>query len=60
MSLQIELYNSMVEKAGTDDAEAARNAFYHATRATQKKEEEETSPADHVSNALIEKVSITT
>lgn len=54
---QIELYNQMVEKEGTDGEEEARKAFYHAARPTQNHEEEDPkSPADHVSSALIERV----
>lgn len=55
---QIELYNQMVEKEGTEGAEEARKAFYHATKAAQPEDEEkdEKSPADHVSSALIERV----
>ena len=56
--MQIELYNQMVEKEGTEGAEAARKAFYHAREATHKHEGEkdEKSPSDHVSTALIERV----
>ncbi|XP_024389088.1 uncharacterized protein [Physcomitrium patens] len=54
---EIELYNQMVEKEGTDGEEEARKAFYHAARPTQNHEEEDPkSPADHVSSALIERV----
>lgn len=55
---EIELYNQMVEKEGTEGAEEARKAFYHAARPTVKKdgEKDEKSPADHVSSALIERV----
>jgi len=56
--LQIELYNQMVEKEGTEGAEEARKAFYHAAQPTEKKdgEKDEKFPADHVSSALIERV----
>lgn len=58
LSLQIELYNQMVEKEGTDGEEEARKAFYHAAEVAHKKdgEEDEKSPSDHVSSALIERV----
>lgn len=58
MPLQIELYNQMVEKEGTEGAEEARKAFYHAAQPTQEEdgEKDEKSPADHVSSALIERV----
>ncbi|CAK9209487.1 unnamed protein product [Sphagnum troendelagicum] len=52
---EIQLYNSMIEKEGTDDAEEARNAFYHSSREAITHYEERL-PADHVSSALIERV----
>jgi LETM1 and EF-hand domain-containing protein 1 len=54
-TLQIQLYNSMIEKEGTDGAEEARNAFYHSSREAVK-EHEEQLPADRISSALIERV----
>jgi LETM1 and EF-hand domain-containing protein 1 len=45
----------MIEKEGTDDAEEARNAFYHSSREAIK-DYDERLPADHVSSALIERV----
>ncbi|CAK9866173.1 unnamed protein product [Sphagnum jensenii] len=52
---EIQLYNSMIEKEGTDGAEEARNAFYHSSREAVKEHEEQV-PADRISSALIERV----
>jgi LETM1 and EF-hand domain-containing protein 1 len=58
LSLQIELYNQMVEKEGTDGEEEARKAFYHATEPTHKQdgEQDDKSRSDAISSALIERV----
>lgn len=53
-NLQIELYNSMVEKEGTDGEAAARMAYRAAREESDQAAEK--AAADKVSSALINRV----
>ena len=52
--MQIELYNSMIEKEGTEGEEEAKKAYFAAREDTGH--DAEVAKAEKVSSALIEKV----